>query len=112
MFDCDGDRFIVMSLCVDALRLSHHTGWAKQSPKPHQVVGRRMEREDPIDERSTAMMELAQQAAGLPPPEGLLDQLPFSLADRIAGMPCRARVDRTAAAVGLRILRHMGCHAH
>jgi muramoyltetrapeptide carboxypeptidase LdcA involved in peptidoglycan recycling len=45
-----------------------------------------MEREGPLDERAPAMVEFAQQPDGLHPAEGLLDELPFSLTDVVAGM--------------------------
>src|SRR5438445_11291516 len=84
----------------------------EQSPQPDQVVGRRMKGKDPIDERTTAMMELAQQADGLHPPKRLLDQFPFPLTDLVPGMPSRARIDRAAPVRRLGILRHVRRQAH
>ena len=65
----------------------------EQSPELYEVVGRRMEGADPINERTTAMMELAQQADGLHPSEGFSTS--FHLCWLIsAGMPGGAPIDR------------------
>src|SRR5206468_11807789 len=102
-----------MSLRADAL---HSSSWSdrlgEQSSEPDQVVGRRVERKDPIDERTAAMMELAQEADGLHPTKRLLDEFPFPLTDLVAGMPGRARIDRTAPVRRLWILRHVRRNAH
>ena len=74
--------------------------------KPDQVVGRRGEGEDPIDERTAAMVELAQHADRLHPAEDLLHELPLPLADGVArhAASCgrRSRCRR-----GLGVLRHV-----
>ena len=53
---------------------------------PDQVVCGRGEGKDPVDEAAAAMAELAEQADGFHPPEGLLDQFSFPLAHGIAGV--------------------------
>src|SRR4051812_16251627 len=92
---------------------------AARSRRPHQqpaqtdqVVGGRVEREDPVDKRPTAMVKLAQQPDGFHPPKRLLDQLPFPLTDLVAGMARRAAINGTATARGLWILRDVGCDTH
>src|SRR5262249_30371474 len=52
------------------------------------------EGEDPVDPLAAAVAEFSQQSDGLHPAERLLDQLPFPLADCVARMPGRSRVDR------------------
>ena len=70
------------------------SGWCQQCSQADQVVGRRGEGHDPIDELAAAVPQLAQPADGLHPAEDLLDQFPFPLADRIARVPGGAAVDR------------------
>src|SRR5688500_2671666 len=67
----------------------------EQRAQADQVVGGRCEGDDPVDERTAAMAELAQAAHGLQPAEDLLNQLPFPLAGRVARMPRRPLVDGT-----------------
>jgi len=81
------------------------SGPREQGAQPDQVVRRCVEGEDPIHQYRAAMVELAQQSDGLHPPEGLFDQLSFSLTDRVSGVTRRAAIDRAAATIGLRILR-------
>src|SRR5204862_1609218 len=58
----------------------------QQCAQADQVISRRREGHDPIDELTAAVPQLAQPADGLHPPEDLLYQLPLLLADRVAGM--------------------------
>src|SRR5215210_2009248 len=71
-------------------------GPRQQVPQADQVVGRRGEGHDPIDELSAAVPELPQATDGLHPAEDLLDQLPLLLTDGVTGLPGGAAVDRTA----------------
>src|SRR5437773_7003145 len=68
-----------------------------ESAPAHQVVGRRAEGEEPIDESSAAMTEFAQQSDRLQPTERLLNELPLAMTVPIARVSSRARVDRAAA---------------
>jgi hypothetical protein len=54
----ESNWFIGLLPCADAHPSSLSDRLGEQSPQPDQVVGRRMKRKDPIDERTTAMMEL------------------------------------------------------
>src|SRR6188508_2519661 len=63
------------------------------APADH-VVRRRGEGKDPIDESTAAVAEFAEQADGLHPTEGLLDQFALPLAERVARVTERARIDR------------------
>src|SRR5215207_5740114 len=67
------------------------------------------EYEEPSDPIAAAMTCLAQRADGLDPTERFLDLLALLLANRIAGMPRRTRVDR-GAALGV-VLSDVGCAA-
>ncbi len=105
----DGDWSIVMiSGCHLATWSSR--GARSQRPPSYEVVRRRGEGHDPIHLATATMMELAQQADGLHPAEGLLDLLPASLPERIPWMSRGASVDR-AAPIG-RVLGHMRRDAH
>src|SRR4051812_37594314 len=75
-------RRIVWSHCGQS------RGGLEQSAHPHDVVRRRGEGEDPVDERSAAMPELPEAPDRLHPPEALLDELPLLLTD---GVPRVAR---------------------
>src|ERR1043166_5626952 len=70
-----------------------------------EVVCSSSEHEEPLDQPAAAMPGLAQTPHRLDPPEGLFDLFALDGADPIAGMACRARIDRRAA-VGV-ILRDM-----
>ena len=85
-------------------------GRFQQSAQPHDVVRRRGEGEDPPDEPSPSVAQLAQAANRFHPAEALFDELPFLLTDRVAGMPRRARVDRAASTRG--VLRDVRCGVH
>src|SRR2546427_866364 len=61
-------------------------GPRQQGAQADQVVGRRREGHDPVDEFTTAVPQLPQSAHRLHPSEDLLDQLPFLLADGVSGM--------------------------
>ena len=63
----------------------------------HQVVRGGGEAKQPIDEAPATMPQFAEERHGLHPPEGLLDQFPFALADDITGVSHRAAVNGTAA---------------
>src|SRR5678815_2017950 len=71
-------------------------GPRQQRAQADQVVRRRREGDDPIDECPAAMAELAQPADRLQPPKDLFDQLPLLLADGIAGMPRGSLIDGAA----------------
>ena len=71
-------------------------GPRQQCAQPDQVVGRRGEGHDPIDQLAPPMAELAESADGLHPAEDLLDQFPFALTDGISRMPRRAPIDARA----------------
>src|SRR5258705_4289534 len=73
-------------------------GGFQQSAQPHDVVGRRREGKDPAHERAAAVAQFAQATDGFHPPKALLDEFPPLLADGIAGVPRRSRIDRAAAA--------------
>ena len=103
-----GGQFRPRSHSPEAPALRHGR---QQAAQPHDVVGRRREGEDPVDERAAAVAQLAQAADGLHPAEALLDQLPFLLTDRVAGMPRRAGVDRAAPSRS-RVLRDVRRDVH
>src|SRR5205085_9355011 len=63
------------------------------------------------DATPTAVPQLAQETHRLHPSEALLDQLPFLLADGVAGMTGGARINRTGTADRLRKLSEMRRHA-
>src|SRR4051812_43544392 len=68
-----------------------------ERPHPDQVVGGRREQKLPVHPTSAAVAELAQPADGLHPAEDLFNAFPRALADRVARMACRARIERTTA---------------
>src|SRR5712691_3044019 len=72
---------------------SRSRGPREQCAQADQIVGRRGEGHDPIDEGAAAMPELPQAAHGFHPPEDLFDQLPFSLTDGIAGVTRRPTIN-------------------
>ncbi len=74
----------------------------QQIPHPHQIVRRRREGEDPAHLLDSAVPHVAHQRYRLQPPEALFDPLPLPLADRVAFVPRRAAVNRTAVAARLR----------
>src|SRR6266850_5774126 len=76
--------------------LSRSRGPRQERAQADQVVRRRREGHDPIDEFTAAMPKLAQPADGLQPTEDLLNQLPFLLADRVARMPSGPAIDSAA----------------
>ena len=59
-----------------------------------EIAGRSGQDEEPFDQAAAAMTGLAQAADGLDPSERLLDLLTLDRADAIAGMACRAPIDR------------------
>src|SRR5437899_8884388 len=65
-----------------------------ETPHPYQVVGRRREQTLPVHPTSAAVAELAQPADRLHPAEDLFNPFPRALADRVARMACRARIER------------------
>src|ERR1700692_2374353 len=71
-------------------------GLRQERARGDQVVPRRGEGHDPIDEFAATMPQLPQPADGLHPAEDLFDQLPFLLADQVAGMPRGATVHGAA----------------
>src|SRR6266540_7159115 len=83
--------------------MSWSRGPRQECAKADQVVRRRRESHDPIDDVAAAMPELAQSADGFQPTKDLLDQLPPLLADRVPGMSRGPVVDGAA----LDLLRHM-----
>jgi integrase len=74
----------------------------QQIPHPHQIVRRRREGEDPAHLLDSAVPHVAHQRYRLQPPEALFDPLPLPLADRVAFVPRRAAVNRTAVAARFR----------
>src|SRR5438552_6610251 len=78
----------------------------REVPNADQVVRREPEEKHPADPRAPAMTRLTQQRDGLEPAEDLLDPFARTLAQRVAGMACRPRVDRAAAVRG--VLRDVG----
>src|SRR3954451_13558619 len=80
----------------------------RQSP---QVERRCRHEELPAYFQQSSEPGLAHSAGLLHPPECLFDQRPFALADRIARMPGRARVDR-APAGALHILGYVRPNIH
>src|SRR5678815_5882749 len=70
-----------------------------------EIAGRRRQDKEPFDQAAPAVTGLAQAAYGLDPSERLLDLLTLDRADAIAGMACRAPIDRRAS-IGI-ILRDM-----
>src|SRR5216684_5985299 len=76
-------------------------GWRSRGPRQqcaqaYQVVGRRGEGHDPIDETASTMPQLPQPADRLHPTKDLFNQLPFLLADQVAGVSRGAAVDGAA----------------
>src|SRR5688572_24475008 len=65
----------------------------QQATHPHDVVRRRGEGEDPLDERPAAMAQLPKPPDGLHPAEALLDQLSLLLTDRVARVPGGSPID-------------------
>ena len=88
--------------------LGHQPVSAMQLRQPHQIVGGGSEGEGPSDAVAAAEPGLLLPGDRLDPAERLLDALADALADGIAAVPGRARVDRRAAAAG--VLRHMRRH--
>src|SRR3989304_24472 len=70
-------------------------------PDADQIVDRGGEHEHPVDAVFASVPGLVQQPDSLQPPEDFFDPFALPLADGIAGMPRRARLDRTAAPRGV-----------
>src|SRR5437870_653264 len=98
------DVFIAMIPIVSSPSSSRVLG--HQVTPPHKVVRRRAEGEDPINEPSAAVPQLAEQRDGLQPTKRLLNEFPLAMTDAIADVSGRTRVDG-AAAVSEFVLRHM-----
>src|SRR5687767_7103781 len=79
-------------------------GPRQQCAQADQVISRRREGHDPIDELTAAVPQRAQPADGLHPPEDLLDQLPLLLANRVPRITSGPVVDGAA----LDLLRDVG----
>src|SRR5712691_8308362 len=99
----DGDAFI--SMIEIYLSPSSSRPLRDEIAPAHQVVGGRAEAKQPIDEASTAVAEFAEERDGLQPAKGLLDQLPFALAQGIGRMTRRAPINGAPAEPG--VLGHM-----
>src|SRR4051812_34008111 len=74
---------------------------AQQLRQPDQIVGCRREGELPADPGLAAVAGAAQQGDLLDPAERLLDPLADPLAQRVAGVPRGAAVNRRAATGGV-----------
>src|SRR6266545_4693552 len=93
-FFVEGDALIAM---IGIHRLPSSSGaLCHEIAPPHQVVGRRAEAKQPVDEASAPMPQFAEEGDGLQPAEGLLDQLSLALTQRVARMTRGAAVDGTA----------------
>jgi len=94
--------------CGASLRrsLRYHTRYSGHS---HDVAGDHGQLEVMIDAPDSPKHGLADTAHGLAPAKMLLNALSDGLADPIACVSGRARVDRTAT-TAFNILSHMGCH--
>src|SRR6516225_4658269 len=79
-------------------------GPREEASHPDDVVGGGREGEDPLHEGAAAMAKLPEAADRLHPPEGLLDELPFTLTDRVARVPRRPSVDGAGAVPGRSVL--------
>lgn len=75
-------------------------GHRQEIAHPDQVVGGRPQDEDPVHEGHAPMMELAELADGLQPPEDPLHPFPAALAQSIARVPGRPAIDGAGAVVG------------
>ena len=91
----EGDAFIAM---IGIHGSSSSRVLRHEIAPPDQVVRRRGEGKDPVDESAAAMAELAEQADRFHPAEGLLDQFPLPLAHGVAGVTQGTAVEGTAAA--------------
>ena len=83
----------------------HHRNCCEVS-HAHQIVGRASEGEHPVHLENPAMPNLAQQRDRLQPAETFFDSLPLDLADAIAFVPRRPRINRAATAPPI-VLRHV-----
>src|SRR5579863_2415327 len=72
----------------------------------HQVVSRSRESKDPAHLEYAAMPDLSHKRNGLQPSEAFFNPFALELADPIAGVPGRWRING-AAASSVFILRHM-----
>src|SRR6266705_1038177 len=91
----DGDAFIAM---IRVPLSSSSSGPLRHQITPaHQVVRGGAEGEDPIDESSATVPQLAEQRDGLQPAKRLLNELPLAMTDAIADVSGRTSVDGAAA---------------
>src|SRR5215470_11121624 len=70
-------------------------------PNAEQVVGCQPEEKHPADPSEPAVTRLTQQRYRLEPAEDLFDAFARTLAEGVAGMPRRARIDRAATLGGV-----------
>src|SRR5512136_1343359 len=77
---------------------------------PNEVVRRKSEPEDPVDQLHSSVLDLAEQTHGLEPAEDLLDPLALSLTDVVTTVPSGSAVDR-ARPPGV-VLRDVGSDVH
>ena len=94
-FVVDGDAFIAVIGIPSASSTSRPL--RDQIAPAHQVVGGGTEAKQPVDEPSAAVAQFAEERDRLQPTERLLNELPLSMTEPIAGVSGRARVDRAAA---------------
>src|SRR6476646_3960911 len=79
---------------------AHRSAWRRMSrgrlqcAHPYQVVDCRGEQKLPVHPTSAAVTELTQPADRLHPAEDFFNPFPGALADRVARMPRRARIER------------------
>src|SRR5262245_47123492 len=95
----DGDAFIAMIGIPPASSASRLL--RNEVAPAHEVIGSGAEAKQPVDEASTAVAEFPKKPHRFHPAKGLLDQLPFALADGVAGMARGAAVDRAPAGTGV-----------
>jgi hypothetical protein len=77
---------------------------ADERSHAHEVIRGVREREDPTHFRTTAMMQFAQPANRLAPPEAFFDQFAFDLTDLIADVARAPVIDGTRRAPLMNVL--------
>src|SRR4030095_4958584 len=87
----DGDAFIAMIGIPSALSASRPL--RDEIAPAHQIVGGRAEAKQPIDETAASVAQFAEECDGLQPAKRLLNELPLSMTEAIAGVSRGARVD-------------------
>ena len=95
MFRCSGSRRSSGHRRAPRARVLGASCGHLQGPQADQSVGGSDEEELPFDPRGAAMAELAQAAGRFHPAKHFFDAFADPLADRVARLPGRARIDRT-----------------